>query len=198
MPRRGGAASARHERVTVVCALLTPHTLFLMKKLVATKSSRQIPPIWTTEPNVQDSGITLAANIWVPAFCEFSDMDALTCTTNGRILVVDDNAQALRAMSELLQFEGFSVLTAKNGLDALNKMKAADHISLVLLDLWMPVMDGWEVLRRKRSDADIAEIPVVVLSAVPPVSLDGARTVLKKPVDIEPLISAVRRFSQIS
>jgi CheY-like chemotaxis protein len=125
-------------------------------------------------------------------------MDALTCTTTGRILVVDDNAQALRAMSELLQFEGFSVLTAKNGLDALNKMKAADHISLVLLDLWMPVMDGWEVLRRKRSDADIAEIPVVVLSAVPPVSLDGARTVLKKPVDIEPLISAVRRFSQIS
>jgi hypothetical protein len=123
MPRSGGAASARHERVTVVCALLTPHTLFLMKKLVATKSSRQIPPIWTTEPNVQDSGITLAANIWVPAFCEFSDMDALTCATNGRILVVDDNAQALRAMSELLQFEGFSVLTAKNGLDALNKMK---------------------------------------------------------------------------
>jgi len=123
-------------------------------------------------------------------------MDALTCSTNGRILLVDDNAQALRAMSELLQFEGFSVLTAKNGLDALNEMKAADHISLVLLDLWMPVMDGWEVLRRKRSDADIAEIPVVVLSAVPPVSLDGARTVLKKPVDIEPLVSAVRRFSK--
>ena len=125
-------------------------------------------------------------------------MDAPTCAPNGRILVVDDNARALRAMSELLQFEGFSVLTAQNGLDALNKMKAADHVSLVLLDLWMPVMDGWEVLRRKRSDADIAEIPVVVLSAVPPVSLDGARTVLKKPVDIEPLISAVRRFSQIS
>ena len=123
-------------------------------------------------------------------------MDALTCAPNGRILVVDDYAQALRAMSELLQFEGFSVLTAQNGLDALNKMKTADHISLVLLDLWMPVMDGWEVLRRKRSDADIAEIPVVVLSAVPPVSLDGARTVLKKPVDIEPLVSAVKRFSK--
>ena len=123
-------------------------------------------------------------------------MDAPTCAPNGRILVVDDNARALRAMSELLQFEGFSVLTAQNGLDALNKMKTADHISLVLLDLWMPVMDGWEVLRRKRSDADIAEIPVVVLSAVPPVSLDGARTVLKKPVDIEPLVSAVKRFSK--
>ena len=114
----------------------------------------------------------------------------------GRILVVDDNARALRAMSELLKFEGFSVLTAQNGLDALNKMRTADHISLVLLDLWMPVMDGWEVLRRKRSDADIAEIPVVVLSAVPPVSLDGARIILKKPVDIEPLVSTVRRFSK--
>jgi CheY-like chemotaxis protein len=122
-------------------------------------------------------------------------MDALTYTPNGRILVVDDNARALQAMSELLEFEGFSVLTAKNGLDALNKMRIADHISLVLLDLSMPVMDGWEVLRRKRSDAYIAEIPVVVLSAVPPVSLDGAQTVLKKPVDLKPLVNAVRRFS---
>ena len=84
----------------------------------------------------------------------------------------------------------------KNGLDALNKMGTTDHISLVLLDLWMPVMDGWEFLRRKRGDVDIAEIPVVVLSAVPPVSLDGAQTILKKPVDIKPLVNAVRRFSK--
>jgi hypothetical protein len=55
-------AAGRRARGMSACAL-TPHTLFLMKKLVATKSSRQIPPIWTTEPNVQDSGITLAANI---------------------------------------------------------------------------------------------------------------------------------------
>jgi CheY-like chemotaxis protein len=75
-------------------------------------------------------------------------------------------------------------------------MTTADHIPLVLLDLWMPVMDGWEFLHRKRSDSDIAKIPLVVLSAVPPVSLDGARTVLKKPVDIKPLVNAVRRFSK--
>jgi CheY-like chemotaxis protein len=115
---------------------------------------------------------------------------------NGRILVVDDNAHALQAMSELLESEGFSALSAKNGLDALNKMRTDDHISLVLLDLWMPVTDGREVLRRKRIDADMAEIPVVVLSVVPPVSLDGAQMVLKKPVDIEPLVNAVRRFSK--
>jgi len=84
-------------------------------------------------------------------------------------------------MSELLKFEGSSVLTAQNGSDALKQMRTAGHISLVLLDLWMPVMDGWEVLRRKRDDPGIAEIPVVVLSAVPPVSLDGADEALRKP-----------------
>ena len=123
-------------------------------------------------------------------------MDALTYAPNGRILVVDDDVQALQAMSELLKFEGFSVLTARNGLEALNKMRTADHVSLVLLDLSMPVMDGWEVLRRKRVDADIAEIPVVVLSAVAPVSLDGADEVLRKPVDLRPFVDTVRRFSK--
>ena len=121
-------------------------------------------------------------------------MDAPTCAPNGRILVVDDNARALRAMSELLQFEGFSVLTAQNGLDALNKMKAADLVSLVLLDLWMPVMDGWEVLRRKKGDPDLANVPVVVISAIPPVDLDGVESVLTKPIDLNQLMETVRHF----
>ena len=123
-------------------------------------------------------------------------MDAPTYAPNGRILVVDDDVRALQAMSELLKFEGFSVLTARNGLEALNKMRAADHVSLILLDLSMPVMDGWEVLRRKKIDADIAEIPVVVLSAVAPVSLDGADEVLRKPIDLGPFVDTVRRFSK--
>ena len=59
-------------------------------------------------------------------------MDALTYPPNAKIVVVDDNARVLQAMSKLLEFEGFSVLTAQNGLDALNKMRTADHISLVL------------------------------------------------------------------
>ncbi|MGB6563584.1 MAG: response regulator [Candidatus Binataceae bacterium] len=107
---------------------------------------------------------------------------------------MDDNARALRAMSELLQFEGFSVLSAQNGLDALNKMKVADHISLVLLDLWMPVMDGWEVLRRKKGDPDLANVPVVVISAIPPVDLDGVESVLTKPIDLNQLMETVRHF----
>ena len=127
---------------------------------------------------------------------EFPDMDAPNYAPNGRILLVDDNADALSAMSELLRIEGFSVLTAQNGSDALNKMRADDRISLVLLDLWMPIMDGWEVLRRKASDAGIAEIPVVVVSATAPASLDGVEATLKKPVTPQRLVEVVRRFSR--
>jgi CheY-like chemotaxis protein len=57
----------------------------------------------------------------------------------------------------------------------------------------MPVMDGWEFLRRKRSDLRIAEIPVVVISAFSSASLDGVEEVLMKPVSIEALVDVVRR-----
>ena len=123
-------------------------------------------------------------------------MDTPNYAPNGRILVVDDNAHALQAMSELLESEGFSALTAKNGLVALNKMRTDDRISLVLLDLWMPIMDGWELLRRKASDAGTAEIPVVVVSAVPQGSFDSVEAVLKKPVSPPHLLEVVRRFSK--
>ena len=72
--------------------------------------------------------------------------------------------------------------------------EAADHISLVLLDLWMPVMDGWEVLRRKKGDPDLANVPVVVISAIPPVDLDGVESVLTKPIDLSQLMETVRHF----
>ena len=119
----------------------------------------------------------------------------MTYAPNGCILLVDDNAPTLQALSELLQVDGFTVLTAQNGLDALNKMRAADHVSLVLLDLWMPVMDGREFLRRKASEAGIAKIPVIVASALPPDSLDGVEAILKKPVSPQHLLEMVRRFT---
>jgi len=110
------------------------------------------------------------------------------------ILVVDDRKEVLRSMSDLLGREGFSVRTAQNGLDALNRIKSDRHISLVLLDLWMRIMDGYEFLRRKKTDPDIAETPVVVISAIPPASLEGVETVLTKPIDLERLMETVRHY----
>jgi CheY-like chemotaxis protein len=115
-------------------------------------------------------------------------------TLNRRILVVDDRHEVLNVMSELLAREGFTVRTAHNGLDALNRMRSDHHISLVLLDLWMPVMDGWEFLRQKKGDPDLANVPVVVISAIPPVGLDGVESVLTKPIDLNQLMETVRHF----
>jgi two-component system response regulator CpxR len=115
-------------------------------------------------------------------------------TVNGSVLVVDDCQEILNGMSELLAREGFTIRTAHNGLDALNRMRSDHHISLVLLDLWMPVMDGWEFLRRKKSDPDLANVPVVVISAIPPIDLDGVESVLTKPIDFSQLMETVRHF----
>jgi len=121
-------------------------------------------------------------------------MVVLNNTADFRILVVDDRKEVLRVMSDLLERQGFFVRTAQNGLDALNRIKSDRHISLVLLDLWMPIMDGYEFLRRKKTDPDIAEIPVVVISAIPPASLEGVETVLTKPIDLDRLMETVRRY----
>jgi len=121
-------------------------------------------------------------------------MPSLNTKPKGTILVVDDYEEALKVTSELLRSAGFHVGTARNGLDALSTVTNDHSISLVLLDLWMPVMDGWEFLRRKTSDPNVAEIPVVVISAIPPVDLDGVEAVLRKPIHLDQLMETVRHF----
>ena len=73
-------------------------------------------------------------------------------------------------------------------------MASDNSISLILLDLWMPVMDGWKFLHRKKCDPDLADTPVVVISAIPPPDLNGVEMVLAKPIDFDQLIEAVRHF----
>jgi len=111
-----------------------------------------------------------------------------------KVLIVDDDRHARTALSSFLDIEGFAVITAKNGLDGLNQLKTESHVSLILLDLRMPVMDGWEFLRRKSEVASIAEIPVIAVSALPSGSLDGAQTVFQKPVIPRLLVDAIRRY----
>ena len=118
--------------------------------------------------------------------------------SKSEILIVDDNPHVLQAMSNLLKTQGVPVLTARNGRDALVKMKNDSNICLVLPDLWMPLMDGWEFLRRKNSNPDLAELPVVVISAIPPADLEGVETVLPKPIDFEQLIETVRHFAELN
>jgi CheY-like chemotaxis protein len=122
-------------------------------------------------------------------------MSAIDQAPQRKILVIEDNEEALEAISELLKMDGFSTVTATNGALGLRKMKADDHIFIVLLDLWMPIMDGWEFLQERKRDKRLAKIPVVVLSAIPSKAIDGAEAVLTKPVNIDYLLQILRRYA---
>ncbi|HXK19983.1 MAG TPA: response regulator [Polyangiaceae bacterium] len=87
----------------------------------------------------------------------------------GAILVVDDYADARATLRELLEEEGHAVIEAANGRQALDVLTAreAPEVSLILLDLAMPVMDGWKLIETLQSYLRLSRIPVVVISAQP-------------------------------
>ena len=82
----------------------------------------------------------------------------------GKVLVVDDEAEIRELCRVNLEFEGFDVVEAKNGSEAL-EMARRHHPDLVFLDLMMPGVDGWEVLHTLKTDDELARIPVILLTA---------------------------------
>ena len=111
------------------------------------------------------------------------------------ILVVDDDPTILATVSEVLDMEGFAVVTATNGAEAL---AAVDHAvpSLVLLDMRMPVLDGWGVARALRQRGH--ELPIIVMTAAQNArgwaNEIGAATYLAKPFEDTQLLAAVERY----
>jgi len=107
------------------------------------------------------------------------------------VLLVEDDAAIREALSEVLADEGFAVQTAVHGQAALDALAAGARPKVILLDLMMPVMDGWQFMQHIRSQHDWAHIPVIVVSAAKePVPL-GARRCLSKPVDLGVLFDAM-------
>jgi CheY-like chemotaxis protein len=83
------------------------------------------------------------------------------------IMVVEDHEYARQALATLLSTMGYKVIEAENGRDALTTLAKGPRPDLILLDLKMPVMDGWEFMRRQRRDWKLATIPTIVVSGVP-------------------------------
>jgi CheY-like chemotaxis protein len=115
--------------------------------------------------------------------------------TNGAvrtILVVEDDEELRDLVGDLLEEEGYDVVPAMNGKQALDFIQCAGkRPSLVLLDLLMPIVNGWELLRTIREDPWFSEIPVVVMTAVKRDRPSGATAVLKKPFKIAELLQTV-------
>ncbi len=112
------------------------------------------------------------------------------------MLVVDDDPDILEALSEILEAEGFEIRRARNGKEALERL-SPEPPQLILLDLMMPIMDGWEFAQRMKQLPDVSHLPIIVLSADRNVSNKatgiGAVGYLAKPFELNDLLDMVRR-----
>ena len=115
-----------------------------------------------------------------------------------RVLIVDDYPDAREMYSEYLQFSGFDVVEAANGMEALQRAVDTEP-DIILMDLSLPVMDGWEATRRLKADKRTATIPVVALTghALAGIS-EGARQAgcdafVTKPCLPEDLVKEIRK-----
>ena len=114
------------------------------------------------------------------------------------VLIIEDDPDLREMMAQLLQLEGFRAHTVANGreaLDYLHHLHQGDRPEVILLDLMMPVMDGWAFRREQRSEPALADLPVIVLSALDPDrGADIGVEFLKKPLDFDRLLELVRQY----
>ncbi len=111
-----------------------------------------------------------------------------------RILVVEDDEDAREAMVDLLQMKGYRAVPAGNGKEALDYLNRAPVPDLIILDLWMPVMDGWQFRNEQIKDPRLAEIPVIVLTALSDRTDINANEIIIKPVDVDRLLTTVSHY----
>lgn len=117
---------------------------------------------------------------------------------NKRILIVDDDVRNIFALSSALENWGAEVIIARNGKESLEQLEKQNHIDLVLMDIMMPEMDGYEAITRIRQDEAYRKLPIIALTAKTMKDDQakciavGANDYLSKPLDIEKLLSLLR------
>jgi CheY-like chemotaxis protein len=121
----------------------------------------------------------------------------MTAPKQNTVLIVDDDGDVREALGEFLRCNGFQVYSAENGkaaLDEIRKQRQAPKV--ILLDLAMPVMDGYAFLNRARQNRKIKNVPVIVITGNEPKTAPGATMVLTKPIRPERVLFLVRRLVQ--
>jgi CheY-like chemotaxis protein len=115
------------------------------------------------------------------------------------ILLVEDDPGIRTMLAEFLTDEGYVVVTAADGAEALAHLAASPLLpKLILLDLMMPVMNGWTFRARQGSDPRWCDIPVVVLTASPNAAQSvapRAAGVLGKPLDLDTLLDTIQQYA---
>lgn len=114
------------------------------------------------------------------------------------VLIADDDMRNIYALASALELMGFDVVIGKNGQEALDKLKAHEGIDMVLMDIMMPVMDGYTAMKNIRSEQRYGKLPIIALTAKAMQGDQekcleaGANDYLAKPVDLERLVSLMR------
>ena len=112
------------------------------------------------------------------------------------VFIVEDDNDTREMLAKFLELEGYRVEVAVNGKQALDRLTQGTPASVILLDLMMPVMDGWEFRRRQVEDARLKGIPTIVVSAAgrDRITQISADAYLSKPVDMDELLTRVSEF----
>lgn len=116
----------------------------------------------------------------------------MSCKT---ILIVEDEKDIRDTYALALEIEGYTVVCAANGKDGLDLLPRTQGPCLILLDLMMPVMNGWEFLKAMRKNDVLAVIPVVVVSAFGELAkCENIENILKKPIELDTLLNIVKKY----
>ena len=110
------------------------------------------------------------------------------------VLIVEDEVDSRESLRELLELEGYKVRTAVNGREALDTLAAVgDEICIMLLDLFMPVMDGWQVIEELKATGRLASTQIAVITSASHRAPAGV-PVFQKPLDLDKVIKHVQRL----
>ena len=112
------------------------------------------------------------------------------------VFVVEDDVDTRDMLGRFLELEGFNVEVAANGRQALERLNAGVHPCVILLDLMMPIMNGWEFRQEIENDPILREVPVVIISATTAelIHKTQAAAYLPKPLDMDQLLHLVGGF----
>lgn len=118
------------------------------------------------------------------------------------VLLVEDDPDVREDLAYLLQQKGYSVDTAENGREALQRIQETGAPCIVILDLMMPVMDGWEFRAAMLKEPALREVPVVLVSGVADLTQDArllkAADYLTKPVNLKRLYALVEQYCPLN
>lgn len=112
------------------------------------------------------------------------------------VMVVDDDDDVRETLSLVLEAEGFRVCTAADGRQALERLERSDG-GVMLLDLRMPVMTGWEVIDTLRAEGRLHEVPIVICTSSPADAPPGF-PIVPKPVELSRIISVIRHAASVN